>query len=89
MAVSFATLFSVGYFTRVHWTRRFLQGTKNTRPCINGHPVHMKVGKCVCGPPPLTKMSLSMKTKGIVVEGNDIINTIRAITVTININSDI
>ena len=29
----------VGYCTRVQWTSHFLQDTRYTRPCINGHPV--------------------------------------------------
>ena len=31
---------SVGYCTLLPWTGNFLQGIRNTRPCINGHPVY-------------------------------------------------
>ena len=36
-----SVLYTVRYCTRVHWTSHFLQGTRNTRPCITGrgHPV--------------------------------------------------
>ena len=34
---------SVSYGTHVHWTRHVLQGTRNTRPCITGHPVGAEV----------------------------------------------
>ena len=30
---------SVRYGTYVHWTNHVLQGTRNTRPCLTGHPV--------------------------------------------------
>ena len=30
---------SVRYSLCLHWTSHFLQGTRNTRPCISGHPV--------------------------------------------------
>ena len=36
-------LASVCYCKLVHWTRHFLQGTRNTRPCITGHPVRVQV----------------------------------------------
>ena len=26
--------------SNVYWTSHFLQGTRNTRPCITGHPVY-------------------------------------------------
>ena len=29
----------VRYCTRVHWTSHYIQGTRNTRPCITRHPV--------------------------------------------------
>ena len=29
----------LAYCTRIHRTSHFLQGTRNTRPCITGHPV--------------------------------------------------
>ena len=29
----------VRYCIPVHWTSHLLQGTKNTQPCITGHPV--------------------------------------------------
>ena len=32
-------LSSVRYSTRIHWTSHVLQRTRNTRPCITGHPV--------------------------------------------------
>ena len=32
-------LATVSYCTPVHWTSHFLQGNRNTRPCIPGHPV--------------------------------------------------
>ena len=32
-------LLSVRYCTSLHWTSHLLQGTRNTRPCITGHPV--------------------------------------------------
>ena len=28
------------YCTRVHWTSNFLLGTRKTRTCLTGHPVH-------------------------------------------------
>ena len=33
-------LFMVRYCKNVRWTNHFFQGTRNTRPCITGHPVH-------------------------------------------------
>ena len=32
-------LSSAGFSTRVHWTSQFLQGTRNTQPCLTGHPL--------------------------------------------------
>ena len=32
-------LSSVRYSPRIHWTSHVLQGTRNTRPCLTGHPV--------------------------------------------------
>ena len=32
-------LSSVSYCTLVHWASHFLQGNRNTRPCISGYPV--------------------------------------------------
>ena len=32
-------LSSVRYRTRLHWTSNFLQGTRDTRPCLIGHSV--------------------------------------------------
>ena len=40
---------SVGYFTRVHWTSHFLQCTRNTRPCLTGHPVYRRTTNNVPG----------------------------------------
>ena len=30
---------SIVHYLRVHWTSHFIQGTRNTRPCLTGHPV--------------------------------------------------
>ena len=30
---------SVRYCSHIHWISRILQGTRNTRPCLTGHPV--------------------------------------------------
>ena len=35
---------SVRYCTGEHWTSHFLQGPRNTRQCITGHPVS---GRCI------------------------------------------
>ena len=32
-------LSSVSYCTRIHLTSHFIQGARNTRPCITGHPI--------------------------------------------------
>ena len=32
-------LSSLYVYSSVHWTIHFLQGSRNTRPCITGHPV--------------------------------------------------
>ena len=32
-------LSSVDYCIRVHWASHFLQGTRNSWPCLTGHPV--------------------------------------------------
>ena len=33
--------------THVHWTSRFLQGSRNTQLCVSGHPVGKIVGGAV------------------------------------------
>ena len=45
MAVSFwysvkSDVSCVRYCICVHWTSHFLQGTINTKPCLNDHPVY-------------------------------------------------
>ena len=33
--------------TTIQWTSHFLQSTRNTRPCLTGHPVHIHSRKIV------------------------------------------
>ena len=38
------TFSSVVYLTSVHWTSHFIQGKRNTQPCITGHPIQQAQG---------------------------------------------
>ena len=50
-------LFSVRYCTPVHWTRHFIQGTRNTCSFIIGRPV--RTGSCIENQTGLIKISSS------------------------------
>ena len=40
----------VRYRTRVHWTSHVSQGSRKTRPCLTGHPVHKGIVTPVAEP---------------------------------------